>query len=54
MHSENVCTLTGFGGKETKPIVFLVYKKQVNGVKLTDDFHVISDLDGDILLGVNA
>lgn len=30
------------------------HKIQVDGVKLTDDFRVVSDLDYDILLSVNT
>lgn len=38
---KNVCVLTGFHGEETKPIgLFKKHKIQVNGTKLTDDFHV--------------
>lgn len=51
---KNLRILTGFGREETKPIGFFEHKIQVEGVKLTDEFHVVTGLDYDILLDVNS
>lgn len=50
----NFYILIGFGGEETKSIRFFVHKIQVDGMKLTNVIHVLSYLDCDILLGINA
>lgn len=43
MHIDQIC------GEQTKSIGYFEQKIQVDGVKLIDDFHVVSDLDCDIL-----
>lgn len=50
---KQLCRLSGFDGEETKSKGFFEHEIQVDGVKLTDYIHVVSDLECDILLCVN-